>query len=146
MKVALISIFFFFASACYSSDIKIIHASDGSTLNNKPATSVYFGESQQNFCNATIPKHLITSGYKFTSKKRNNRDIDIDCNWNGKSYTPSTKHKTFYSLKIKNIDKNKKTITIIVDLNLIDYRSNEFLRIENVQLNIKQNHFNLLVK
>ena len=132
------------SSTCYSSDIKIIHVSDGFTWVNKKAVSIYFGESQKNYCNFTLPKNTIKIGYNLISKKNNNKNISVECNWNSITYTQSSKHKTDTAIEITKIDKDKKLATIVASVNLVDHKNGEYFKIDKTIIKVNPSHFNTL--
>lgn len=127
--------------------VEVIHVTDYAfTLNEKQAVSFYFGESQTNYCTVTIYRELVAAGYKVFSSKKNDRSISASCTWNKKETTQSSKHKTSVVLEIIDIDKKKKTASMIVSIKLVEPKRGEYFELFDIELLLKDKYYNALTK
>ncbi|MCW7551673.1 hypothetical protein NX722_03240 [Endozoicomonas gorgoniicola] len=115
-------------------------------MNNQQAVSLSFGQTNENFCSATIYRSSVAKGYKIQSKQNNNKSISADCHWDGKYYVQSSKHQTSVDLEISDLDRNAKNAVLNISLKLIEPKSGEFFTLNNVALNLSGNNFDSLVK
>ena len=116
------------------------------TMNNKQAVSITFGETSTNYCDATIYRDSVKSGYSAISNQKSVTDLSMDCSWGGKNYMQSSKHPTSTNIKIVSLDSASKTATINVSLNLVNPSSDEYFSLKDVSLVLKNEQFDNLVK
>jgi hypothetical protein len=115
--------------------LSFISVSDGFTITEKPAISIYFGKDDENYCNITVPKEVFESGASIKSQSRSNQSINGSCTWNNENYEVSAKHPTYVSLDVISATTEKAEIN--VSLKVIDTASlNEFLEFNAVPLQI----------
>lgn len=133
-------------SALASDDLRLISVSDYPfTLNNKPAVSISFGESEAKACSLTIEKENIYQGYVGKSFRNNNQSIDVECMWDGVNLVRSSKHKTGLKFKIGSLDKKDQIATVSIKLQLIAPSTNETIFLDKVLLSIDGIHFKNLI-
>lgn len=116
------------------------------TMNEKQAVSVSFGETQKNYCSATIYRSSIKEGYKVSSQQKSNRNISIDCNWGGKYYVQSSKHKTNVDFELKSINSSSKSAEIQISGKLVNPYNGKYFTLKNTPILVQDIHFDNLIK
>jgi len=143
-----------FLEACSVSDqeerlLEVYSVSDYDfTLNDQPAISISFGETQNNFCSITLYRSSVYAGYSvdIIKSKNNDQTATINCHWEGKYYVQSSKHDTYFNMRIESLDKENKVATINSSLKLVNPSNGQFFTLDNVIININKNYFDNLVK
>lgn len=122
-------------------------------MSGKPSVTVYFGESDDNYCELSLHRDSVKSGNKIVSESNSRgKDISLSCNWEGKLYVSSSEHPTMISLNISHINAQKKEAVAYVSAKLIDYRavtrneSAKFIEFESLKLSITDKYFDNLTK
>lgn len=116
------------------------------TMNERQAVSISFGETQRNYCSATIYRESVSSGYTVSSQHKSNKDFSIDCNWAGKYYVQSSKYQTFAAFELLSIDPQSKTAEATVSAKLVDPNSGEYFELDATPLEINGVNFDHLTK
>lgn len=116
------------------------------TMNDKPAVSISFGETQSNYCSATIYRASVSSGYKVSSQQKSSSDIAVECNWSGKYYVQSSKHQTLATFELLSIDPQTKTAEATVSVKLVEPSSGEYFKLGATPLVISGEYFDHLTK
>ena len=116
------------------------------TMNDKQAVSISFGETQNNFCSATIYRASVAAGYEVSSQQKSSKDISVDCNWSGKYYVQSSKHQTSVKFEMLSIDPKTKTAEATVSVKLVEPSSGKYFKLGVTPLVISGEHFDHLTK
>lgn len=122
---------------------KLLHVSDGFTLNEKPAVSIYFGESDNNFCNFTLVKSTIKKDAVIISIKGNNADFSAECNWDNGYFVDTSKFDTNAGFKLTNRKADGKQV-IVVKASLFDPQTKKFFSFDFHQVETKKSSIDLL--
>lgn len=144
--LVIIAIFCAFQAEANDKFMNVLRVTDFEfTLNDKPAVSIAFGESDSNYCDATILRSLVRQGYKASSTKRSDTSFSIDCHWDSDYFVESSNHKTFSNLSIKSIDKRKKTALIEISLRFVGLPSNKYIEFDKIQVFVSGDQFKNLI-
>lgn len=115
--------------------LSIMFVSDGSTIADKPASSIYFGKDDENYCDLTMPKENFNTGFSMQSQSKSDLSINVSCTWDEKNYVLSAKHPTYISLDVASVTTDKADLNI--SLKVIDTASlSEFIEFKNISLKI----------
>jgi hypothetical protein len=133
---------------------KVILVSDSAQeMSGKPSVTVYFGESDDNYCELSFHKDSVKSGNIIVSESSSrDKDISLSCNWDGRLYVSSSEHPTIISLKINHINAQTKEAVAYVSAKLVDYRtvtrneSVKFIEFESLKLVMADTYFDNLTK
>lgn len=115
------------------------------TLNNKPAVSIYFSENESGHCEATLNKEFINPGFSVSSDQRSDTRVEVSCNL-ASYYVQSSKHPTSVTFDIVSIDQAKKEALIKTSFNLVDPYKPDYVRFDNVELTISGSYFDQFYK
>jgi hypothetical protein len=116
------------------------------TMNNKQAVRISYGQSQTNYCDVTIYRDSVISGYSVDSKQRSTQDFSMSCNWDGVNYVQSSKHPTSSSFKIGSIDTNTGSVQLDISLHLVDPSTDKYFTLKEITLNLNKQQLNNLLK
>lgn len=104
-------------------DMKVLLVGDGFTSNNLPAATIYnCTEDKQNCINYTFNSKSLSallSGDKLSNTMRDNPDLNVEANMNGKYFVISNKHKTHFDVEVIKNDKEAKMLTLSYSLVLV---------------------------
>ncbi len=114
--------------------------------NNKSDVSIYFGESQENYCNIAVPRESIKTGYSVISKKKSTSTIKAGCQWDGKTYSRSSENPTYAILRVDEINSEIGISTFTVSLKLINKESNNYFILDNREFGFNKKHTERLIK
>ncbi len=115
--------------------LSTMFVSDGFTISDKPASSIYFGKDDENYCDLTVPKENFNTGFSIQSQSKSDLSINVSCTWDKKNYVLSAKHPTYISLDVASVTTDKADVN--VSLKVIDTASlSEFIEFKNVSLKI----------
>lgn len=79
-------------------------------LNKKSAVSIFFGEDKDNFFEIVLVKSMIYEGAEIKSTSRDNyKTITSTASLGGKTYYQSSKHHTYISMVVEEVNPSKKT-------------------------------------
>lgn len=116
------------------------------TMNEKNAVSINLGESVNNYCDITIYRDLVKTGYSVRAKQKSSNDISATCQWDGKTYFQSSKHPTHAKLKINEINSQSGLSKLTASLHLIDPYKNKYFTLDNVSFELNKELTNNLIK
>ena len=117
-----------------SSEVKPMLVTDGN-LNSETATDIYFGESDENYCTLSLNTKSVTQGIPTKSKSKNNKNIAIECNWDGAYYVQSSKHPTAVTALFTTLDSSLKSATLEISIKLINTKGyKSFFSLDNKKL------------
>lgn len=120
------------------SDLKILSVSHGGyTIGGKPASDIYFGLDDNNYCAITfapseMEKEKSQKGQDiyvaYRNSSNNNPYIDITCQWSSATFLLSSKeiHDCYASLAIFDLDPKEKTATIVFTYKLLNIATANF--------------------
>jgi hypothetical protein len=122
--------------------IKLLKISS-TTLHNKPAKAIVYGENNENSCYIKLYTTSIQQGYEYTSQKIYSSDISADCSINGVYYSTSSKHPTTVSIKINSLDTESQQAVLTVYLKLVSATSkgDSYYTIPETQLKLSGDQF-----
>lgn len=122
--------------------IKLLQVSS-TTLHDKPAKAIVFGETIENSCFVKLYTTSIKQGYEYTSQKTYSSDISADCSINGVYYSTSSKHPTTASIKINSLDAESQQSILTVYLKLVSATSkgDSYYTIPETQLKLSGDQF-----
>lgn len=130
-------------------DMKVILIGDGFTINNLPAATIYnCTEDQQNCIQYTFNSSSLSAllnGEKLSNTMRDNPDLNVEANINGKYFIISNKKKSKFSIEISENSKDEKTLVLNYDLLLTSNKNSERLALKGKHLTIEGDFYNKLV-
>jgi len=80
--------------------LSTMFVSDGFTISDKPASSIYFGKDDENYCDLTFPKENFNTGFSIKSQSKSDLSINVSCTWDKKNYVTTDKADVNVSLKV----------------------------------------------
>lgn len=130
-------------------DLKVALVGNGFTSNNLPAATIYnCTEDQQNCIQYTFNSRSLSAllnGEKLSNKMRDNLDLDVDANMNGKYFVISSKHKTIFVVQVSENNKEAKKLTLNYNLLLTSTKGDEQLALKGEQLTVEGDFYDKLV-
>lgn len=112
----------------------------------KSDASIYFGESQKNYCNINVPRKVMKKGYFVISKQKSTSIIKAGCQWDGKIYSRSSKNPTYTILKVNKLNSELGISTFTVSLKLINNASNNYFILDNKEFGFNKKQTERLIK
>ncbi|MGB3222512.1 MAG: hypothetical protein WBB23_06905 [Desulforhopalus sp.] len=110
------------------------------------AVSISFGETETNWCSATISREYVKVGFKTELHQNSSGNLSIGCNWDGQYFVQSSKHPTLTSLSINTLDSASKTAEIDITAKLVNPHNDTYLDIGTQRILISGVNFDHLTK
>ncbi|WP_086934044.1 hypothetical protein [Agarilytica rhodophyticola] len=104
------------------------------TYNDKPGVSISFSTDTLEECTVTFAKDSLTEDKKLETSKAEVGDLDLSCLSTGDLYMLDDSDKTFASMNIVTLNKNK--AKIVVSGSLYAVRSKKTAKMEDVELSV----------
>jgi len=150
LKHLVVALLAFSLLACSDKPVslnKVQLTSNGFTLGDYPAGSIYIGPDQENFLDLTLPLHSFRPGYTITSKANNHwKEVSIAATWDGKYYAPSTKHATNFAVAIKTVSPSERKMTFQVSAKLVNPDPEKYMEFKTGVLEISGKQYDDLMK
>ncbi|WP_047461616.1 hypothetical protein [Vibrio fluvialis] len=130
-------------------DMKVILVGDGFTSNNHPAATIYnCTEDQQNCIQYTFNSKSLSAllnGEKLSNKMRDNPDLNVEANMNGKHFVISNKQKSIFVVQVSKNDKEAKKLMLNYNLLLSSTKGDEQLALKGEHLTVEGDFYDKLV-
>ncbi|MDF4934306.1 hypothetical protein P3550_09825 [Vibrio parahaemolyticus] len=137
------------SSFAYANDVKITHVSNGFTLNNMPASTIYLCSGNEQDCvqftfNSASLSSLLESEV-VTNKRSNNPDLSVSANWGGEHYVISDNHSTIWSGKLESHNESTKSIAIKYNMAIKSTTTDKYITLKNVFLHVVADDYDTLL-
>lgn len=117
------------------------------------AVSIVFGESDENYCDATFYRTDVKAAFRVLSERSDKyKEISFQCQWDGVLYVSSSNHPTFIEFEMISIDQANKIAEAEISAKLVDYdrvrknQTDKFAELDSIRLVITGQHFDNLMK
>ena len=150
LKHLLLALLAFSLLACGDKPVsldKVRLASNGFTLYDHQAGSIYIGPDHDNFLEFTLPLNSFRPGYTIKSEVHNHwKEVSISANWGGKLYVSSSKHATNFVVAIKTVSPSERKMTFQVSAKLVNPDPEKYMQFKTGILEISGKQYDDLMK